>query len=342
MRNSSKSFCADHTGSGDCAPFNVEHWDFTGGRINRPVAGYYAWKFDNYLADVLETPSNFPHHNIATPYTNTQFATMAAARTNPSRPYVDLPVSVLELGDITKLVRDSGRSLIRRLAGAHIKTQFGILPLASDVAKLTQLSANVDKRVQELERLRTQKGLRRTVALWNGSQSGNYSKSCQSAGYTINRSFSASTVKVVRGHTRWKPSTDMSRYGSPDAMRALAQRAVLGLGSDLGTTLSQAWELIPWSWLIDWGGNLGTFLKANRNIVPATLNGVHIMTHTRTAYQCSSFANASDGITMTGITFNRDNKERQPSFVSPTAHFPFLDGNQVGILASLSVLRGRR
>jgi len=328
--------CSDQTGPGDCAPLAISGWNHLGGIINRPVAGTFAWKFQDYVADILLTPANFPHQTIALPYTNVQLATMAAARTNPSRPYVDVPVSILELGDVVSLLRRSGkqRRFGTKTAQMNIEYQFGIAPLVSDIVKLLNAQDQINRRVLELERLRTKRGLRRTVDVWNGSVQTVSNKFCQSAGVTISRPFTAYTTITQKVHCRWKPSVDLSYLSVPGSMRALATRAVLGLTVDFST----AWEMIPWSWLIDWFTDVGTYLKTQRNIVPATLSGVHVMKHTKTDYSCPDY-DSGTGIKMTGINFHREDKERQPSFVSPVAHFPFLSGRQVGILASLAVLR---
>lgn len=116
-------------------------------------------------------------------------------------------------------------------------------------------------------------------------------------------------------------------------MSVLIHRSLYGLTVDASTL----WEALPWSWMIDWASSVGDYFKANRNIVPATLMGVHIMRHTKTVHECD--AHISGTTTMEGIRVVKETKTRNPSFVAPAAHFPFLSGNQMGILASLAVTR---
>jgi hypothetical protein len=328
------SYCGDETGPMDNAPFTVTGWRADGGVINKPKGGYFSSSFDNYVADILENNANFPHLSVAGVPSNTDAATQAASRTNPSRPYVDIPVSVLELGDVAMLLRDLGRNVYTRAASTNVMYQFGIAPLVGDVVKLWNFTDQVDRRVKEITRLAGPRGLRRTVSIGSYSaQQRNLAVFCQSNIATIRKDFDVNTVVDLRAHARWKTSMPPQDLLVPHTMRALARQAVLGLTVDFSTL----WELIPWSWLIDWGSNVGTYLKASRNIIPAELSGaVRVMRHTRTRYSCS----ALEGLTtMSPIIFDRWSKTRGLASVAPIAYLPFLDGRQMGIVASLSVLR---
>lgn len=357
--------CDDITGPGDCAPLTISRWNADGGLINRPfTSGFSPW-FIDYVADVLATNGNFPHIALSDVPSDVTAATQAAARTSPSRPYVDVPVNIIELGDVSHLLHDAGEELVHRLlvprgrrkgrrgiinndswAGlavpsgyrtlgtGNIVYNFGIAPLVGDLVKLVNFTDQVNRRVSDMEKLfNSPTGYRRTVRI--GSYSGSQTKvlTCQSNQATITSGFTGRTAVDLKVHCRWKPTSVPTELRAPDAMRAAARRAVLGMTVDLST----AWEAMPWSWLLDWCGNVGTFLKANRNIIPATLQGVHILKHTRTTWTCPFYQSGS--LTMSPISFSRESKTRNPSFVAPVAHFPFLDGRQVGILASLAVTR---
>jgi hypothetical protein len=239
------------------------------------------------------------------------------------------------LGDVAMLVRNSGRSFLQRAGNANLKYQFGIAPLVGDLVKLLNFQDQLERRIKELEKLASPRGLRRTVLIGEYSATSSKTLSCQSNQASIlNRPFSGKSTLIMKAHVRWKPEVELlSIMKSSESMRALARRAVLGLTLDAST----AWELIPWSWLIDWGTNVGTYFKANRNIVPAQLHGVHIMRHTKTTWTTPNYV--SGLLTMSGIKATRTAKTRNPSSVALTAHFPFLTGRQVGIVASLAVTR---
>lgn len=121
----------------------------------------------------------------------------------------------------------------------------------------------------------------------------------------------------------------------PGDMRALARKAVLGLTFDG----SSAWQLIPWTWLTDWCLNIGDWFRANRNIIPAQLESCSVLKHTRSEYISAPWSTPYGSVTMSlseGRAIAED-KERIPASPIPIAHFPFLSGNQLGILGSLAV-----
>lgn len=258
-------------------------------------------------------------------------ATKAAARTNPSAPYVDVPVMLLELREIAELVRDSGKELIRKAAGAHIKTQFGILPLAGDLAKLVYFQDQVERRVKVIQKLR-EGGYRKTAKIWSGSSRDVVTRTLNSNLFFATGVCTGMTKGRVWAHCRWLPA-DMSQLQTPGSMRAAARRAVLGLTSDFYT----AWEIMPWSWLIDWCSTIGDYLKYQRNIIPATLQGVSVMKEHTTSWKVSG--KKTNDVIQTAFELNRVSKTRRPASVTPEAHFPFLTGKQMGIVGALSVLK---
>jgi len=325
--------CSDVIGSGDNAPLNVFHETVDGGRLNKPNVGFFSSWFTNYRVDMLDTGNCFDHLGLVDDIFNVDAATQAAARTNPSRPYVDVVTNALQLGELFHLIRDSGRNFFRSIGNNNLMNEFGIKPLVGDLAKMLRFTDQVNHRVGEIQRLRSQHGLRRTCGILSTSNSAKVNKFIQTQNFTLREDFDVVTSLTIKAHCRWLPAGDCASLARPDAARALAQRAVLGLTVDSSTL----WELIPWSWLIDWGTNIGQYFTAHRNIIPATLSDVAIMRHTRTVAEWGG--KAQDDWSCTGIRYTRENKTRATSFVAPTAHIPFLSGEQMGIVASLAVTR---
>lgn len=330
--------CGDVVGAGDNAPFSVSHVNFEGGVLNKPDTGFFASSFFDYVVDVLGNSNEFPHIGIDGDINNVEAATRGAAATNPSRPYVDIPVNLLELGELSRLWQVQGRGLfdtsLRSNAQANLRYQYGIRPLVGDLTKLINFQGVVHNRVKEIERLVSSKGLRRTTGVFSGSGNTKYFRVLQSDGIYADGTFDGVTTLDVRVHCRWLP-TNVPALHAPNAMRDLARRAVLGLTLDQSTL----WEAMPWSWLIDWCSNVGDFFKSQRNIIPATLSDLSVMRHTRTQYSLPAWS--SGDATISSINAIRENKTRATSFVAPTAHIPFLNGSQMGILASLAVTRSR-
>lgn len=345
VRQISSQSTVDETGYGDCGQFDMNRWSVDGscGKINTPNGGYYSAYMVDYQADILLSNGNFPHLSVGGIPIDVEAATAAAARTNPSRPYVDVVQNVLELGDVVRLIKHRGDGIVadamhygfpgrwawKTAARTNLLYRFGIAPLVGDLVKLCNFNDQLARRVAILQKLQTPKGYRKTVDIGTYSATSKVSKPCQSNYVTVNRVFEGNTVVKVKAHCRWKPVGDLTPLQSPASMRALARKAVLGLTVDQ----SSAWELLPWSWLIDYASNVGQYFAAQRNIVPAQLTGVHVMRHTRTTWTCPG------QYPMTGINFERETKSRKASFVAPVAHFEVLNSKQMGILASLMITR---
>lgn len=311
-------------------------WDeISGGRMN---GGNSTRKYHNWLADYYRTTS-FGHLALSADLGNLAYAGKLCARTTPSRPYVDVPVNILELGEVTSLLKRTGDDLLSFLGSNNLRYQFSIKPLVGDLIKIWNFQQQVDRRVKEIERLRGTNGLRRTIRLGGldtfESNSGPTDVTVNSTGSTLVHSLlTTKSRRLVGGHVRWKPSVSV-KHLSPHAVRMKAMRAVLGLTIDFSTV----WQRIPWSWLIDWSSTIGDYLAANRNIIPAYPSSISITRHTRTVLTGTGTTFLSGGGTLTPFLFEKETKDRSPTSLLPTAHFPFLSGNQMGILASLYVTR---
>jgi hypothetical protein len=319
---------ADVTGYGDNWDFELNRTVWSGGEINtylpsdRTFSKYRVTGFSQFTPN-----SSFPGQK---PYGT--YATEAAARTNPSRPYVDLPVSIFELGDAGQLIQNKGKSLLKQYAGRHLETQFFFKPLISDLFAMTTFYEQVAKRVQEIEKLKGPTGFRKTVVCDSRSVSKTLNWDPQSVHLNLpSRSEQVVSRRIIKCHCRWKATSDLRKMPSSHAA-ALVKRACLGLTIDAST----AWELIPFSWLIDWGFNIGAFLKANRNIIPAVLDHTSIIEHT---WHRADFAPMSMGShQMSGGYWEKETKKRFRQTAVPVAHFPFLSESQVGIVAALAIL----
>jgi len=313
------------------------HYKTNGGVLN---SQYFGSSWNTYVNYVIYAMQNnvvpaWNHLSLPDAPSTVTAATQAAARTNPSRPYVDVITNVLQLGEIALLLKDFTGSFVSRIGHTNLMYQFGIAPVVGDIVKLFNFQEQVERRVLELRRLISDKGLRRTISIGVYSASlRNPSETLQSAGELISRETFRNTVQEVKAHCRWIPSTAADHLGDTKAMRALARKAVLGLTVDFST----AWEIIPWSWLVDWCSSIGSYLAAHRNIVPATLDTVSIMRHTRTTLTSPSYSGpGARFLNLTALDYLYETKQRELSVVLPTAHFPFLSGKQMGILASLWV-----
>lgn len=338
--------CNDQVGVaiGDCNPLVVTKRSTDGGIINKDFkpGTFEAW-FQDYACDWLSDLGDADHLSVAGIPSDVEAATQAAARTNPSRPYVDVPVNILDMrpglqrigGRMDYLVSERtslARARIRQTSDRWLTNQFLISPLVGDIIKLVNTQDQISRRILDINRLFTGKGFRKTVLIgtYEASQT-NVLRYLQSQGILVYNYFDVRTYVELKVHTRWYPETMFQVAPLPDEIRALARRAVQGLTIDVSTM----WEIMPWSWMVDWFSNISEFLVARRNIVPAVLSGVYPMRHTKTYWKCPGFDYRPAWASMTPITVIKESKTRSSSFVAPYADLGFLNGSQIGILASV-------
>lgn len=320
---------------GDGWGLTVHHESWEGGRQYYPNDGW--WWFDGTAVDAIKGHSGYLSQGLAIPESPSDgaVATRVMAATNPSRPVVDLPVAILELKDLPMLVKSAGDTFLKRLGGANLSYQFGIAPLAGDLAKLTTFQSFVSKRVERLTKLRD-RGLRSTIQVGAYSAQKDEWVSLNSFGVGWSEVIRFNTFEKVSGHIRWFPDGAHPMPQTDEEMRRLAISATLGLRLDFKTV----WELIPWSWLVDWFSNVGDYLAAHRNTVPAVCSPVQVMRET-TVENTGPSRTYWDGQHNTGVRYRRVDRTRRLSNASLSAHLPFLSDRQLSILGSLAVTRRR-
>lgn len=271
-------------------------------------------------------------------------ATKTFARTNPSRTVVDVPSFIGELRELPSLFKNTGKTLLKRSANAYLEYQYGWKPLIKDLTGFLDFQAQVMKREQELNNLFNKGGLRRRFQLSQDSNSSvtNGNLFLESALATlISGKRTSDTTRNRWATARWNPT--VTHLPKTDAeLHKLAVQAVYGLS----VNVHSAWNLIPWSWLVDWATSVGDYLDAHRNSVGASCGGVCIMTHTQTVHRFLNISGVEApnyvGIRLPRPIITVDSKSRVFS-TGPTltADLPFLSGNQVSILGALQIQRIR-
>jgi len=132
--------------------------------------------------------------------------TKTLANTNPNRRTVDMPVFLFELLDLPKMLKSVGEDLIRLarkkgrppkksdkvtyLAGKNLEVQFGWVPLISDLGKMMDFQQIVAKRTEELQRLGSDKGLRRRFTVWEAEELNTGHSTLQSSNFNCQADWS--------------------------------------------------------------------------------------------------------------------------------------------------------
>jgi len=341
---------------GDNEPLFIQHYQLDGGKINGRQSDTTVWT--DYLADFYSEHSNFTAHlSIPGNPDNFQAATEGAARTNPSQPSVDIPAELGQAGDMVESIRDAF-STYRKLgkyvgtefqnllkpkkgkilhAGSsnYVNYQFNIVPTVGDLVKLLQLQKRVARRVKEIRQLHTDRGLRRTVEVFSGTETYTVGLPVQTNfGYFYSNA-DMRTVTKVKVHCRWLPE-DLLLFPWEDHHEGVDQalRALIGGNFDF----SSIWQITPWTWLIDWASSVGSYLKATRNTVGAYLHACSVMRYTRTEQNWTG-ATSSGSASLDACRVVYETKSRALAAVIPEATIPFLDKGGMAVLDALLASR---
>lgn len=275
--------------------------------------------------------------------------TTLLARTSPSRPdYVPLTL-LQDLYDIPRQLKDVGRLITtkksklltpREVGNQYLGFQFGWKPLFQDVKDLLDLQGHIHKRTGELQRLYESGGLKRRIHLGRWSAASDQIITTESQSWlTIQSRFSKFTSANRWGTVRWLP-LDVPNHRPSDAeIIRKAKEVVLGLS--LEATLKGAWDLIPWTWIIDWFTNISEFALQYSNSVPAVSSEACVMTQTDTMYQIVPVSITTGYKGGSGF-HTRVAKQRYVGSGSLDVHLPFIGADRLSILSALFVQRFRR
>jgi len=265
--------------------------------------------------------------------------TQAIARTNPSRPLFNLPAWIGELKDLPGLFKIAGDTLLRKGANAFLSYQFGWRPLISDMNKALNFSSQFRSRAEEWRRLHSSGGLKRRINLGIQTvQSDPQNVVIHSSnGLVVAKKRSITTSKTW-ATLRWRPDEG----NLPPTTKADSERYARALlGAGVSGFTQAAWQLMPWSWMIDWFGNIGDYLQATDNTIGASSGVVNVMTTTITNTEFTVLQDQTDSWILggDGSCTLKTITRAQGSGPTITATLPNLSARQLSILGALGIQR---
>lgn len=223
-----------------------------------PSSDHYAWA-QNASNGTIVTTANLPT------YTRSQLLAYGAtgiSKCLPNVPDSPLMTTIAETasGGLPSIV---GRQVLKErslssVGSEYLNYQFGVLPLVSDVESLIKSTQQYDKIIGQMKR-DSGRLIRRQVELVNESK-------------TISDTTTENTYcypSWVNGRTRQK-LTSTSRVWFSGAFRHSYPKDLDSLHGKLrdfdrvygiSFNADTAWNLIPFSWLADWQGNIGDVMK---------------------------------------------------------------------------------
>lgn len=290
--------------------------------------------------------SNYP---LLTSNELNNYAWQVVARTNPSKPTCSVPTMIGELKDVPDLVLKFGRGVIKDIANANLWWRFGVKPLIGDLKRLAQFTKEVNNLLRAIRKLQQDGYITRRCPLgtertgWVEVYSGYLNTSTNY--YLSGKRYLRHTFNVW-GSCRWKAATDFDVPASDEALEK-ELRLIIG-GLNPAEIPSTVWELIPWSWLIDWFWSIQDFLSLIHNELKLDHEGICIMrtTTAKSKYDVNA-GNPPQYVYNTDCHIDGKyhelgiRKERYPTSLAgvPTASIPAISPGQWSILGSLAALR---
>ncbi len=319
------------------------------------IAKKYSWsdrlKHSNFTQSNQRgnTYNGLKSHDVSPDWT--YYKNLAVEQSNPNKPITDVGVFIWELKDFPRMLKffwDLGRKKpsLKDLPEADLMYQFGIRPFISDLNLLMQVGKKIDERYYELRRL-----------LDNGPKRYSRTLLSQDDGIVAQPGDSTSQPNSVTTYRRtrhvsavWKVnytgSIPFGPFKPPSGILEFFDDNSEALASLYGFRSAQAdtlWNLIPWSWLVDYFSNIGSILEGQRPGLDYRVTQLWLksLTEVRCQVECTS-----KSFFHTKPTY-KDGKgvytaKRRRGYNSPTLTLefePYLTSRQLNNLGSLALAR---
>lgn len=245
-----------------------------------------------------------------------------------------LPQQVRDIGDAI-LNRRKPTSLLKAGADWNLLLAFGINPFIQDLKSLLDFQDRCDKRVDDFGRMTEPGGGKRKATVWKHDTPEYFSHRGYFVDhYQANAQYNAYYRSKIQswGSVVWTiPKGNIPPKGSPEE-KYLANR----LANGIDITPRTLWELMPWTWMIDWFSNIGDFIDLSYNIIGAASGRYCVMHHITNEWRFENLSNLS----FTQGSPRAEIKRRVPlATVYPEVHLPFVTGGMASILGNLAVQR---
>lgn len=258
------------------------------------------------------------------------------AGTNPFRYEYSVPVAIKELVEVSQMFSLAAKTFTAFFGGAYLNYRFGWSAFAKDIEALCGLTTAIERRVREFNSLAEHGSLRRNMKLGKlTDEESIYNKLIYSSGgVSVRVTNRIRRSRKVWGSVTWKVNSGVVLPVKPLEQFNLAVRSALDLDALDAATV---WELIPWSWLVDYFTNIGNSLKARGHRLEVTPHDICIMREfeTHEDYEPTSW---SQSLTLGGNGFHyRTLKTRDvwPPGTYPRPALPLISLEQWKVIVAL-------
>jgi len=306
--------CEDYVGNFDGDnPFLINR----GVQATPTISGTYALpepsteyiRFTEYPPTVCSTwPGSQPTAYYPDP--NTADVNEAAweilAESNPSVADINVPQAIGELKDLPSLVKGYGDTLLQSAATAYLSWRWCIKPMISDFQKLWNFAETATKQLAMLKKLKEGHVMRRTVQLLSDDHSAETPNTyINTQGVWVMGTKVEKFTRKRWGTVQWGLDPDSPVFDM-DEMELIRFNRALLTGINSYGALAATWELLPWSWLVDWFSNVGDMINATNNQIGMTATRMCLMQTTTSQTSFKEVDDLPDGLSWTGTSGSFD------------------------------------
>lgn len=153
----------------------------------------------------------------------------------------------------------------RQLGGEYLNLQFGWKPFISDLQKAYKLTLDIDRRLAALRRNNGRSLKREVLLVDTTSVTSQQSQVYKPFAYVVPTPILGLSTGISTRHTVTRTTERVwfegrFRYWVPDIGSLRWERHAKRILYGLDVSPSLVWELLPWSWLIDWFSTIGDSL----------------------------------------------------------------------------------
>ena len=233
-------------------------------------------------------------------------------------------------------------------AAANLWYRWGWKPLVNDIRKMFTFTSAVHQRLEWLAKLQTGKRVLKRKAFLRANTDFDTPTTVQlkSVGANIQGRRTVVYTERIWCTVQWKLSSGTTIPGvglELDPLWVKAQQLTFGLTYQ--DALSALWQIMPWSWFVDWFLHVSTIMDATNNAIPLTWGQICVMRHTNASAEVEQLTTSTDLSWCHPTGFHRQSEDRkQRLLVSPILPFapsmmPVFTSGQWSILGSIAVLR---
>lgn len=335
-------------------PFGLTKVFRSGARVNAE----YGWSGQEVLVRYIDYPSDlywwegFSESHLGINVPSIELLTSALfSAANPSKPAFSVAQFAGEMKDIPNLLRVKGHSLLKRAANGYINYRFAWQTLIKDFSNMWDLQSSFERRLRTLKNLRDNGSSVEKASLYHGVGTARWENQTLSQRPYLQGPIMGVGYTKIWGAVKYELDSDYYDISSAsdEQLTKLVERSLYGLYEPLKgeflpnfVSLSDIWELLPWSWLADYFTNIGDLAAMTDNRLGLTPSKACIM-HSFSSTLSHQGNKIQDPWGWRGSVspgyIQRLEKSRYVvgNRVMPLANKPLLSDRQLNIIAALLV-----